>query len=104
MDNHTYRFTASWEASDGTVLSEVEAEVHYRFTPGRPARIHLDENDHPEEPPEVDIYDVKVARWMGADVYKYAPTKSNEEYEELLEYAMDNHFKDMVENAKGHEG
>jgi hypothetical protein len=36
---------------------DLSFELDYTFMPGCPARIRYDENDHPEEPPEIEIYE-----------------------------------------------
>ena len=51
-----HRMDVPLDIADGEVVLSVE----YTYSPGCPARIHYDENDHPAEGPELEIYNITV--------------------------------------------
>ena len=93
-DRHTYCFTYT-ACSGDVVTGEAEVQVKYTFKPGVPARVHYNEHDHPEEPPEIEIADVAVEDWPGP-VWR---TATEDEFERFSEYALDKRFDEMVVEA-----
>lgn len=91
---HTYSFTYT-ACSGDIVTGEWEVQVKYTFSPGTPARINYNENDHPAESPEIEIEDMVVEDWPGP-VWR---TATKDEFETFSEYALDKRFDEMVEEA-----
>lgn len=52
---------------------DLQFSLSYNFTQGCPERIRYDENDHPEEPPEIEVYDVSLIAVN--DIYAYDSPK-----------------------------
>lgn len=59
------------------VPMDLSFELSYTFTPGCPARIRYDENDHPEEPPEIEIYEANLQLVNGIPVEHYTKIQNN---------------------------
>ena len=93
-DTHAYCFTYTAYSGD-VVTGEAEVQVKYTFKPGVSARVHYNEHDHPEEPPEIEIADVAVEDWPGP-VWR---TATEDEFERFSEYALDKRFDEMVVEA-----
>jgi len=75
---------------------KVDIEITH-YTPGRSARIRYDEDDHPDEPPEID--------WVFADedtLYSQIVYEHDEVYDEFTELvlkAMDDERVNILEEA-----
>jgi hypothetical protein len=79
-------------------------QVKYTFTPGTPDVWYLKNGypGDPSSPPEIEITDVLVERWTGDEdfpnSYQWTPATPHW-FAVFSDYAMDNHFDDMVAEA-----
>ena len=60
-------FQLSGMPDDEREVAYPEIEITYDFSPGCPARIRYDENDHPAESPEVEVISAKLLDGDGLD-------------------------------------
>ena len=100
---HTYETTYEREDHLGNVTASLEVRIEYTFTPGVPARIMWDENDHPAEGPEIEIADILEQTWkhgLGKEaVYEWTKIQSQSLYETLSEWAIESLWDNLVEEA-----
>ena len=59
------KFRLSGMPDDESEVAYPEVEITFDFSPGCAARIRYDENDHPEEPAEVEFIEAKLIRGDG---------------------------------------
>lgn len=60
-DGFTHEFSLRLYDKKARHIGEIDVRVGYRVNSfGSPARIRFDENDHPEESAEVDVYEVEM--------------------------------------------
>ena len=58
---YTHDATIDVFNAKGKCVGNIDVRLHYRVTSwGRPARINYNENDHPAEGPEVDLYHAEM--------------------------------------------
>jgi hypothetical protein len=70
----TFEYDITYETynSYGDVIGSVEVCIEYKVTDwGCPARINYTENDHPAEPPEIEI--IKVTTEASSETRVYVP-------------------------------
>jgi hypothetical protein len=71
-----YKRTTEYEFCDDDNINPInypmllKFDIYYTLISGCPARIHYDENDHPEEPTEFEIYDCRLLEINGIKVDK----------------------------------
>ena len=72
---YTYETTYEREDSQGNVIASLEVQIKYTFTPGVPARINWNENDHPAEDSEIEIADIMIETWQHGLGKNVAPSR-----------------------------
>ena len=105
---YTYETTYEREDSHENVIAAWEVKIKYTWTPGIPARIRYDENDHPAEGDEIEINDIQIETWQSGlgknAVYTWTPVKDLDFYDTLNEWAGDKLRDNLIENASEEEG
>ena len=100
---YTYETTYEREDSEGNVICSLEVQFKYTFTPGVPARINWNENDHPAEDPEIEIADIMIETWqygLGKNaVYAWTKVYDRDLYDQLYDWGETSWRDNMVENA-----
>ena len=100
---YTYETTYEREGSFENVIASLEVRIFYTWTPGVPARIRYDENDHPAEDDEVEIDGIQIETWQHglgkSAVYAWTKVYERDLYDQLNDWAEDKLRDNLIENA-----
>lgn len=89
-----YSYETTFEVGDNST----EVCFCYTYSPGCRARINYDENDHPEEGPELELSSIEVEdKDVRGRTYWRKPTSLEST---LLELEFEAHYDNLVEHAE----